>query len=370
VRIVVPAEILPGERRVAMLPDIVPLYTGAGLQVMVQSRAGEHALAPDEAYSAAGAEVVNGVKAASVDVLLHVRPLRPALVGKLKPGAITVGFCSPSSELDTVRAMRTGRITSFAMDLVPRIRRAQSMDALASQGLVAGYRCVLEAALRLPRFFPLFMTMAGTVPPAKVLVLGAGVAGLQATATAKRLGAVVSACDVRAESADEVRSVGGTFLDLGTAEDVAGQRDLLAPHVADCDVLITTAAVPGRPAPRLVTGSMVRAMKPGSVIVDLAAETGGNVEGSRPGEDREIRVTGGVVRLLGLKDAAGALPVDASRLYARNVANLVLLMTSGGEVVPDFDDEVVAAACLTHDGVVRHGPTASLLGELLGERSR
>lgn len=355
-----------------MLPDVVPLYTRAGLQVTVQSRAGAQALATDEAFRSAGAEVVDGVEAASVDVLLHVRPLRPAMVSKLKPGAITVGFCSPSSELDTVRALRAGRITSFAMELVPRIPRAQSMDALASQALVAGYRCVLEAALRLPRFFPLFMTMAGTVPPAKVLVLGAGVAGLQAIATAKRLGAVVSAYDARAASVDEVRSVGGTFLDLDPrpAEDVEAQRDLLAPYVADCDVLITTAAVPGRPAPCLVTGAMVKAMKPGSVIVDLAAETGGNVEGSRPGEDREIRVAGGAVRLLGLKDAAGALPVDASRLYARNVANLVLLMTCGGEVVPDFDDEVVDATCLTHDGVVRHGPTASLLGELLGERSR
>jgi NAD(P) transhydrogenase subunit alpha len=219
VKVAVPVEVLPGERRVAILPDVVPLYRRAGLQVTVQSRAGVHALASDEAFAAAGAEVVSTVEAASVDVLLHVRPLSPAAVSKLKPGAITVGFCSPSSELDTVRALRDARITSFAMELVPRISRAQSMDALTSQALVAGYRCVLEAAMRLPRFFPLFMTAAGTVPPAKVVVLGAGVAGLQSIATAKRLGAVVSAYDVRAASADEVKSMGGTFihLDLETA---------------------------------------------------------------------------------------------------------------------------------------------------------
>jgi NAD(P) transhydrogenase subunit alpha len=254
------------------------------------------------------------------------------------------------------------------------------MDALTSQALVAGYRCVLEAAMRSPRFFPLFMTAAGTVPPAKVLVLGAGVAGLQAIATARRLGAVVSAYDVRAASADEVRSMGGTFLTLDletiegaggyareqTAQRAARQQELLAPYIAECDVLITTAAVPGRSAPRLVTAAMAAAMKPGSVIVDLAAETGGNVEGSRPGEDVEIPVDQGSVQLLGLKDAASTMPVDASRLYARNVANLLLLMAKDGEVVPDFDDEVVAGACLTHDGVVRHEPTAALLGEKEG----
>jgi NAD(P) transhydrogenase subunit alpha len=377
-KVAVPAEVVPGERRVAILPDVVPLYKRAGLHVTVQSRAGLHALASDQAFIDAGAEVVSTVEAASVDVLLHVRPLNSAVVSKLKPGAITVGFCSPSTEVGTVRALRDARITSFAMELVPRVSRAQSMDALTSQALVAGYRCVLEAAMRLPRFFPLFMTAAGTVPPAKVLVLGAGVAGLQAIATAKRLGAVVSAYDVRAASADEVKSMGGTFVDLGletsegaggyareqTADRARRQQELLAPYVAGCDVLITTAAVPGRPAPRLVTAKMVSAMRPGSVIVDLAAETGGNVQGSTPGEEKETPVEGGTVRLLGMKDAASTMPVDASRLYSKNVANLLLLMASGGQVVPDFDDEVVDGACLTHDGVVRHQPTAALLGDL------
>jgi proton-translocating NAD(P)+ transhydrogenase subunit alpha len=249
------------------------------------------------------------------------------------------------------------------------------MDALTSQALIAGYRCVLEGAMRLPRFFPLFMTAAGTIPPAKVLVLGAGVAGLQAIATAKRLGAVVSAYDVRPASADEVRSMGGTFvnLDLEAVEGSGGyarelsadravrQREALAPYVAGADVLITTAAVPGRRAPLLVTTTMLAGMKPGSVVIDLAAESGGNVEGSVAGEDLAVDVPGGVVRLLGMKDAASTMPVDASRLYAKNVVNLLLLMTKDGSVVPDFDDEVVAGTCLTHAGEIRHTPTAELL---------
>jgi NAD(P) transhydrogenase subunit alpha len=317
------------------------------------------------------------VDPAAVDVLLHVRPLAPRLAGRLAPGTITLGFCSPATELDGVRALAEAGVTSFAMELVPRISRAQSMDALTSQALVAGYRCVLEAATRLPRFFPLFMTAAGTVPPAKVLVLGAGVAGLQAIATAKRLGAVVSAYDVRPASADEVRSMGGTFvtLDLEAVEGAGGyarelsadravrQQELLAPHVADADVLITTAAVPGRRAPQLVTAGMLAGMKPGSVVVDLAAESGGNVEGAVPGEDLEVPVNGGTGRLVGMKDAPSTMPVDASRLYAKNVANLLLLMTKDGAVTPDFDDEVVAGTCLTHGGEVRHAPTAQLLTE-------
>jgi NAD(P) transhydrogenase subunit alpha len=375
VKVAVPAEILPGERRVALVPDVVSTLTRAGLQVTVQTGAGTASLAPDAAYSQAGAEVVDAVQAAGIDVLLHVRPLHPRVVARLKPGTITVGFCSPSTELELVQALRDARITSFAMELVPRISRAQSMDALTSQALVGGYRCVLEAAMRLPRFFPLFMTAAGTVPPAKVLVLGAGVAGLQAIATAKRLGAVVSAYDVRPASADEVKSMGGTFIDLGleAVEGTGGyarelsvdratrQQDALAPFVAASDVIVTTAAVPGRRAPLLITAGMVSGMKPGSVVVDLAAETGGNVEGSVAGQDVEIAVDGGVVRLVGMKDAASTMPADASRLYAKNVVNLLMLMVKDGVVSPDFDDEVVAGTCLTHDGSVLHGPTAELL---------
>lgn len=376
-RVAVPAETLPGERRVAVTPETVAQLVGAGLEVVVQRGAGRHAFVPDDAYTGAGAVVVEAVDAAAVDVLLHVRPLPPAVPPRLREGAITIGLCSPSTELPTVAALRDARTTSFALELVPRISRAQSMDALTSQALVAGYRCVLEAATRLPRFLPLFMTAAGTVPPARVLVLGAGVAGLQAIATARRLGAVVSGYDVRSSSADEVRSMGATFVDLGldaleggggyaremTEERARAQREALAPHVADADVVITTAAVPGRSAPLLITTPMVAAMKPGSVVVDLAAESGGNVEASVPGQDVAVPATagGGDVVVVGMRDAASTMPVDASRLYAKNVANLLLLMTTDGEVVPDFDDEVVAGACLTHAGEVRHEPTRILL---------
>lgn len=379
-KVAVRTETLPGERRVAVLPDTVTQLTKAGLKVTIQSGAGAHALATDAAYSGAGADVVTDPDPAEADVLLHVRPLDPVQVSRLRPGTITIGLCSPATELDSVRALRDGQVTAFAMELVPRISRAQSMDALTSQALVAGYRCVLEAAMRLPRFFPLFMTAAGTVPPAKVLVLGAGVAGLQAIATAKRLGAVVSAYDVRPASADEVRSMGASFvqLELEALEGAGGyaremtedrakrQRELLAPYIAESDVVITTAAVPGRRAPLLVTTQMLEGMKPGSIVVDLAAESGGNVEGSVAGADVDVPLVGsgaGSVTLVGMQDAASTMPADASRLYAKNVANLLLLMTKDGDVTPDFEDEVVIGSCLTRDGTVQHKPTAELLGD-------
>jgi NAD(P) transhydrogenase subunit alpha len=376
VKVAVAAESIRGEHRVALVPDVVTLLTKAGLDVVVQTGAGAAALASDAAYVQSGAEVVDAVEASAIDVLLHVRPLPPSVIGKLRPGTITIGFCSPSGELAAVQALCDAEVTAFAIELVPRISRAQSMDALTSQALITGYRCVLEAAMRLPRFFPLFMTAAGTVPPAKVVVLGAGVAGLQAIATAKRLGGVVSAYDVRPASADEVRSIGGTFITLDleslegsggyaremTADRATRQQEALAPYLAEADVVITTAAVPGRRAPLLVTTGMVQGMKDGSVVVDLAAETGGNVEGAVAGEEVVVQSRdGGRVRLLGMKDAASTMAADASRLYAKNLANLLLLMTKDGEVVPDFDDEVVAGACLTHAGDVRHAPTAELL---------
>ena len=365
----------PGEKRVAATPESVAQLAAAGLSVIVERGAGEAAGFPDDLFTAAGAQIVDAVDLSAIDVLAHVRPLSTETVAKLHEGAITVGLASPASQPETVRALRDGRITSFALELVPRISRAQSMDALTSQALVAGYRCVLEAAMRSPRFFPLFMTAAGTIPPAKVLVLGAGVAGLQAVATAKRLGAKVSANDVRAASADEVRSMGGQFIDLeldtadaggGYAKELATdraarQQELLAPYVAESDIVITTAAIPGRPAPRLVTSAMLAGMRPGSVIIDLAAESGGNVEGSIAGQDVAITVGGGSITLVGMKDVASTMPYDASRLYAKNVANLIALMTTEGRVEPDFDDEVVAGACLTHDGAVMHAPTRDTL---------
>ena len=371
-------ERLEGERRVAATPETVKQLAALGLEVLVERGAGAAAGHHDEEYRESGAAIVSDLALGTLDVFAHVRPLEPTTAAALHRGAVTVGLASPSSELATVRALAEAGVTSFALELVPRISRAQSMDALTSQALVSGYRCVLEAAMRLPRFFPLYMTAAGTIPPARVLVLGAGVAGLQAIGTAKRLGARVSANDIRPASADEVASMGGTFikLDVETAEASGGyarelsadrgalQRQLLAPHVAQADVLITTAAVPGRRAPLLVSLDMVRQMRPGSVVVDLAAESGGNVEGSVPGLDLEVPTVDGqgVVILVGMKDAASSMPADASRLYAKNVANLLALMVRDGALVPDFDDEVVGGSCLTHDGVVRHGPTAEALG--------
>ncbi|SLK09423.1 NAD(P) transhydrogenase subunit alpha [Arthrobacter sp. P2b] len=378
VKLGIPRERRDGEWRVAATPETVKQLTALGAEVLLEEGAGSAAGHPDHDYRQAGAQVVPELDLARMDALAHVRPLDPDTAKSLKRGAVTVGLASPSSELPTVEALAEAGVTAFALELVPRISRAQSMDALSSQALVAGYRCVLEAAIRLPRFFPLYMTAAGTVPPARVLVLGAGVAGLQAIGTAKRLGARVFANDIRPASADEVASMGGTFirLDLETAEAAGGyarqlssdagtrQRQLLAPHVAQSDVLITTAAVPGRRAPLLVTREMVQGMRPGSVVVDLAAESGGNVEGVVPGQDIAVPTADGAghVTLVGLKDPASAMASDASRLYAKNVANLLALMIREGVVTPDFDDEVVAGACLTHDGAVRHLPTAELLG--------
>ncbi|HET8879431.1 MAG TPA: NAD(P) transhydrogenase subunit alpha [Arthrobacter sp.] len=370
-----------GERRVAATPETVRQLTDLGLAVLVETGAGTASGYCDPDYASAGGSLTAELPLPQLDVLLHVRPLDPDTAAALSPGAVTVGFASPASELRTVGALAAAGVTSFALELVPRISRAQSMDALSSQSLAAGYRAVLEAALRYPRFFPLYMTAAGTIPPARVLVLGAGVAGLQAIGTAKRLGARVSANDIRAASADEVASMGGTFINLdldtraadGSAEGAGGyarelgadragrQRALLAPHVAAADVLITTASVPGRAAPLLVTADMVAGMRAGSVVVDLAAESGGNVEGVVAGRDVLIPVPGGTVTLVGLQDAPSAVAFDASRLYARNVANLLALMTSDGTVEPDFDDEVVAAACLTHGGVVRHAGTVAAM---------
>ena len=370
-KVVVAREVGPYERRVAIVPELVGRLTDAGLQVVVESGAGSGAMHGDEAYQAAGAQVADGDAAALADVVLSVQPLDIDRVRRLGSGTVTISFLPASQELELVQALCEARVTSFAMELVPRISRAQAMDALSSQALVAGYRAVLIAADRLPRFFPLFMTAAGTVPPARVLVLGAGVAGLQAIATARRLGAQVEAYDVRAAAAEEVRSLGARFveLDLPTLEGAGGyaremgeerarrQRELLGPHVAAADVLITTAAVPGRPAPLLVERSAIEQMRRGSVVVDLAAESGGNVEGVVSGEE----VTVGGASVWGARNVPSQLPVHASRLYAANVVEMLLLMTADGAVAPDLDDEVLAASCVTHEGKVRHEPTRDLL---------
>jgi NAD(P) transhydrogenase subunit alpha len=370
VRVIVPEETKDGEKRVALIPDIISKLTRAGLTVAIQSRAGAHAGASDQAYVSAGASVFPSTdldkELSSADVILSVQPLSASQSTKLKRGAITISFLSANTAQDSIDALAAAGATALSLEAVPRISRAQSMDALTSQALCAGYKAALVAAELSPRFFPLLMTAAGTVTPANVLVLGAGVAGLQAIATARRLGAVVSAYDVRPSSADEVRSMGATFIELElealegaggyaremTEERAAKQRELLTPYIAKSHVLITTAAVPGRPAPLLVTKEMYLSMAEGSVIVDLAAESGGNVEGSKAGE--VIEVSGGI-QIWGGKDVPSQLPFHASYLYSRNVVNLLLLMTKEGVVTPDFADEIIDAAALTHDGAKRKG---------------
>ncbi len=367
-RISVPKETRPGENRVALVPDIISKLTRAGLEVVIESGAGVSAQFSDEQFTKAGATVKSGNVISDSDVVASIQPLTPDQMKSLKKGTITISFLSPTTAVDSIEAAASAGATALSLELVPRISRAQSMDALTSQALCAGYRATLAAAELSPRFFPLLMTAAGTVTPANVVILGAGVAGLQAIATAKRLGAVVSAYDVRPASADEVKSMGAKFITLElealegqggyaremTEDRAAQQRALLTPYISAADVLITTAAVPGRPAPRLVTADMIATMQPGSVVVDLASETGGNVEGTMPGE---IITTANGVKMWGGKDVPSQLPFHASMLFSRNVVNLLMLMvkTTDGvaTVIPDFADEIIDAATVTHDGARR-----------------
>jgi len=369
-RIAVAKEIRAGEKRVALVPDIISKLTRAGLDVVIESGAGVAAQFSDQQFIDAGATVKSGNVISDADIVAAVSPLTPDQMKSLKKGAITISFLSPTTSADSIDAAASAGVTALALELVPRISRAQSMDALTSQALCAGYKASLVAAELSPRFFPLLMTAAGTVTPAQVVVLGAGVAGLQAIATAKRLGAVVSAYDVRPSSADEVKSMGAKFITLElealegaggyaremTEERAAKQRELLTPYISAADVLITTAAVPGRAAPRLVTAEMVATMKPGAVVVDLASETGGNVEGTKPGE---ILTTGNGVVMWGGKDVPSQLPYHASMLFSRNIVNLLLLMTKTvdgkptGDVIPDFSDEIIDAATVTFNGARR-----------------
>jgi H+-translocating NAD(P) transhydrogenase subunit alpha len=368
--VAVPKEIRDGEKRVALVPDIINKLTRLGLEVAIESGAGNSAQASDDAYRAAGAQVVAGDVLKSADVVLSVTALNPAQIATLKKGAITISFLSVVNQRESIDAAVAAGVTAFSLELVPRISRAQSMDALTSQALCAGYRASLVGAELSPRFFPMLMTAAGTVTPAQVLILGAGVAGLQAIATARRLGAVVSAYDVRPSSADEVKSMGATFIELDleslegaggyaremTEERAAKQRELLTPYIAKSHVVITTAAVPGRTAPRLMTAAMVDAMEEGTVIVDLAAETGGNVEGSKPGE---IVITSKGVRIWGGKDVPSQLPFHASSLYSRNVVNLLTLLTKpasegvAASLDLNFEDEIIDGSAVTHAGVDR-----------------
>jgi NAD(P) transhydrogenase subunit alpha len=359
----VPKETAAGERRVALVPDVVTRLAKSGVEVVVEAGAGEGAHLPDSAYESAGATIGDGF---SGDVIAKVAPPSPEEIGRLQRGGVLVGFLQPLTAADTVRALADAGVTSFAMEAIPRITRAQSMDALSSQATVTGYLAALIAAQELPRFFPMLTTAAGTVRPAKVLVLGAGVAGLQAIATSRRLGAAVQAFDVRTAVKEQIESLGARFLELDmgledaeaaggyarplTEEEQQRQRELLAEAIGQMDAVICTAAVPGRPAPLLVTEQAVRNMSPGSVIVDLAAESGGNCELTEPGET----VVRDGVTIVGPLGLASRMPDHASSLYARNVQSLLDLMVKDGELALDFDDEVLAGACITRDGQIVH----------------
>jgi len=355
-RIGVPKETAPGERRVALVPEVVSRLTGAGFDVLVEKGAGVDAAFPDAAYSEAGASLVDGVFGQAEGIVKVQKPSESE-AGRLRQGDVLIGFLQPLTDAEGIERLAAAGVVAFAMESIPRITRAQPMDALSSQATVSGYKGALLAAERLPKFFPMLTTAAGTVPPAKVLVLGAGVAGLQAIATARRLGAVVSGFDVRPVVREQVESLGASFLDLGirgeetaggyaaelTPEQQAQQQAELEKRLPDFDVVITTAAIPGRPAPKLIPASAVHAMRPGSVIVDLAAETGGNCELTKPGEET---VENGVV-IVGLTNLPSTMPAHASQLYARNVAALLTHLAPEGELKLDFSDEITAGACVT-----------------------
>jgi len=349
----VPRETTPGERRVALVPETVGKLIAAGFEVVVEPGAGAAASFPDEAYTAAGATLGDPWEA---ELVAKVRKPSAEEAAKLSSGQTLIAFLDPIADREGVEALAARGVTAFAMESIPRITRAQSMDALSSQANVGGYKAALLGAEHLPRFFPMMMTAAGTVPPAKVLVIGAGVAGLQAIATARRLGAVVTGFDVRSVVREQIESLGANWLDLGvggaeaeggyarelTPEEQKAQQDALEARIADFDVVITTAAVPGRPAPKIVPASAVAAMRPGSVIVDLAAETGGNCELTVPGEvvEREGAT------LVGVTNLPSTMPYHSSTLYSRNVYALLTHLAPEGELALDWSDEITSGACV------------------------
>src|SRR5947209_19733262 len=355
VRVGIPRETAAGERRVAIVPESVAKLTAVGLEVEVERGAGAAASFLDAAYEEAGARLVDN--ALDADIVVKVAPPSADEVGALRDCAVLIGLLAPLTDQEGIERLRRAGVTAFAMESIPRITRAQPMDALSSQATVSGYKAVLVAAERLPRFFPMLMTAAGTVAPAKVLVLGAGVAGLQAIATAHRLGAVVTGFDVRPVVKEQVESLGASFLDLGIlGEETAGgyarelsdedqrrQQEKLAERIPDFDVVVTTALVPGRPAPKLIPARAVEAMRPGSVIVDLAAETGGNCELTQPGDAIEHEG----VAVIGFTNLPATMPFHASQLYARNAAALLQHLAPEGELVLDWEDEITAGACVT-----------------------
>ena len=373
-KIGVPKEIVQGERRVALVPKEVAKLVEAGFEVQIESGAGEGAYFADASYKEAGASVVDGPQAAyDADVVLKVRKPDLGEVGLMREGTVLISFLEPLTSSELVRELAERKVTAVAMETVPRISRAQKMDALSSQANIAGYKAALIAASSLPKFFPMSMTAAGMIPPAKVLILGVGVAGLQAIATCRRLGASVEAYDIRPATKEEVKSLGAKFIDIELQEeeledeggygkevsDVSAQRqkEVLAEHIKAADIVITTAAVPGKQAPILVEEEAVKGMRPGSVIVDLAAETGGNCVLTEAGKT----VVKYGVTIHGPADLVSEMPVDASSLYARNITSLFNEFVEDGELNLDFEDEVIAGSCITHNGEVVNERVKALL---------
>jgi len=374
-RIGVPNQTSEHERRVALVPETIPRIAktlGDSIEIVIESSAGARAFFADMAYEQAGVKVVSGDEAWSADLVACVRPPGAHDIGRMREGAALLGMLRPGADEALAQALVDRRVTALAFEAVPRITRAQKCDALSAMSTVAGYRAVIRAAEASPRFFPMLMTAAGTVTPAKALILGAGVAGLQAIATARRLGAAVSAFDIRAAAAEQVRSLGAKFLDIGqadaeaaggyaraqTEEEQAAQRERLAENIAASDILITTALIPGRPAPRLVERATVERMKAGSVIVDLAAEAGGNCEPTKP--DEVVEVNG--VTILGPTNLPGEMPLHASTLYARTVLSLLEEIVKEGALTFDLEDALVGPTVVTHAGEARHRLVRASLG--------
>lgn len=366
VTVVALRERAPNERRVALSPEVAKKLKALGAQVVIEAGAGSGANQPDAVFPDVQVEATASAALARADVLLTVQPPTLETIAALREGSVVIGFMQPHADAERVKALRDRRITAFAMELLPRTTRAQAMDVLSSQAGMAGYKAVLIAAELSGKFFPMLTTAAGTIRPSKVLIVGAGVAGLQAIATARRLGAQVEGFDVRPETREQIESLGAKFLDLGvsaagsggyarelTAEERAEQQQRLANHLKNMDAVVTTAAVPGRPAPRILSAAMVEGMKPGAVIVDLAAESGGNCELTRPGETHVHNA----VTIAGPLNLPSLGAIHSSEMYARNLYNFLALSLADGALTLDWNDELIAQTCLTHAGQIRHEAT-------------
>ena len=376
-RIAIAKEIEVGEHRVALIPDIVARLVKQGLEIWVEAGAGEGSFFTNDAYEAAGAKIIHDAAAlwGEADVLLKVGIPKDHEINQLREGSVLISFLSPLAQPETVQHLAHRKITAFGMELIPRTSRAQSMDALSSQAGVAGYKAVLIAAAALPKFFPMLTTAAGTIRPAKVFVMGAGVAGLQAIATARRLGAVVEAFDIRPAVKEEVQSLGAKFVEVKLDEDTVAAggyakeiseaskqrtQEVVTEHVKNADVVITTAQVPGKKAPLLVTEEMVAQMNPGSVIVDLAAEQGGNCAGTEPGKD----VVRHGVTIIGPINLPSSMPVHASQMYSKNISTLLQYLVKDGELQLNFEDDIIGSTCITHAGEIRNQRVKDALAQV------